>query len=311
MSTARTILAALLAVFMLAPPALAAPVLAAGFVDDAGRQIAPAPPALRIISLYGAHTENLFSLGLSQEVVGVSRGEDYPPAALDKPVFSYRDDPERLLAARPDLVLIRPMIWRGHRAWAQSLTLAGVRVVALQPRGFSEMYRYWRRLGQLTGRGPQAKAMVEKFQRGLADLEARVAGIPRAQRPRVFFESIHSKRKTFAPGSIAIFALTAAGGVNLAQKASSVRSTNIAEYGTERILSHAVEMDVYLAQQGAMNKVELETIKKAPGFSALKAVRNRQVYLIDERLVSRPTLRLLLGISKIQAMLYPKMAVSP
>ena len=34
--------------------------------------------------------------------------------AAGKTVFSYHDDPERFLGARPDLVLIRPMIARGY-----------------------------------------------------------------------------------------------------------------------------------------------------------------------------------------------------
>ncbi len=286
-------------------PALAAPAAAGGFVDDAGRQIAPGPPARRIISLYGAHTENLFSLGLAREVIGVPPGTDWPPAARKKPVFSYHDDPERILAARPDLVLIRPMVVRGHRAWVESLTLAGVRVVALQPKGPKEMFAYWRRLGRLTGREPEAEAMVERFRRRLAGLRARVASIPPQKRPRVYFESIHSKRKTFAPGSIAIFALTAAGGVNLATDADQVRDTNIADYGTERILAHADDMDVYLSQRGTMNRVSVKDIAGSPGFAALKAVRSGRVYLIDERLVSRPTMRLLEGIAKVQALLYP------
>lgn len=287
--------------------ALAAPALAAGFTDDAGRAVPARPPARRIISLYPAHTENLFYLGLDSQVIGVPPGTDWPPAARKRPVFSYHDDPERILAARPDLVLIRPMVVRGHGAWVKSLEMAGVRVVALQPRGPQEMFAYWRRLGELTGRQTEAEAMVKKFKRRLAALRARVARVPEARRPRVFFESIHGKRKTFASGSIAIFALTAAGGVNLAADADQVRNTNIAEYGTERILAHADEMDVYLSQHGAMNRVSAADIAATPGFAALKAVREGRVYVVDERLVSRPTMRLLEGIAKLQAILYPKL----
>jgi iron complex transport system substrate-binding protein len=36
-------------------------------------------PATRIISVYSAHTENLFSSGLDQEVLGVGTADIYPP----------------------------------------------------------------------------------------------------------------------------------------------------------------------------------------------------------------------------------------
>ena len=42
-----------------------------------------------------------------------------------------------------------------------------------------------------------------------------------------------------------------------------------------------------------------------PGFQLIKAVRENQVYIIDEMIVSRPTTRLLKGIQEIGSKLYP------
>ena len=61
------------------------PCLAAGMViDNHGRQIEVKTPFKRIISLYGAHTENLFSLGLEAQIIGVSVNDSFPAQALDK-----------------------------------------------------------------------------------------------------------------------------------------------------------------------------------------------------------------------------------
>jgi len=49
------------------------------FTDESGSRITVKEPFKRIISLYGAHTENLFSLGLDLEIIGVSENEAYPP----------------------------------------------------------------------------------------------------------------------------------------------------------------------------------------------------------------------------------------
>jgi len=272
-------------------------------VDQAGRRIAVKKPFSRIISLYGAHTENLFALGGGDGLIGVAPNEDYPPEALRKPVFSYHDDPEKFLAARPDLVLTRPMIDRGYPQFVQRLEKRGITVVSLQPGTIDEMLVYWEILGILTGRREKASAMAARFTTAVSELASLTASV--RPKKRVYFEAIHAKMKTFAPDSMAVFALEAAGGVNVARDAAPVRDTNIAAYGKERILAHASEIDVFLAQSGTMNQPTLELIKAESGFQAIRAVKSNHVYIIDERLVSRPTLRLLDGIFEIGRILYP------
>lgn len=272
-------------------------------VDQAGRRISAEKPFSRVISLYGAHTENLFALGAGPLLIGASPHEDFPPEARQKPVFSYHDDPEKFLAAQPDLVLIRPMIDRGYPQFVQRLENSGIRVVSLQPGTVEEVAVYWQILGVMTGRAARAEAMVERFHRAAAAIQALTAGIH--PKKRVYFEAIHSKMKTFSPDSMAVFALETAGGINVAADALPVRGTNIAGYGKERILARADDIDVFIAQFGSMNQPTVELIKAESGFSAIRAVKANQVYIIDERLVSRPTLRLLDGIFEIGKILYP------
>ena len=78
--------------------------------DSQGNTILIEKPFNRIISLYSAHTENLCSIGAADQLVGISRSDDFPEDILTKPRFSYREDPEKFIAHNPDLVLIRPMV---------------------------------------------------------------------------------------------------------------------------------------------------------------------------------------------------------
>ncbi|MBI5593825.1 MAG: ABC transporter substrate-binding protein [Deltaproteobacteria bacterium] len=275
--------------------------------DDMGRKITVKAPFARIISLYAGHTENLFSLGLDSEIIGVPPSETYPEKALAKPVFSYHDDLEKFLGARPDLVLIRPMIDRGYARLLAGLEKNGITVVSLQPGNIDEIYRYWRTLGALTGKEAESDRLVDGFKASLEAVRKSVREI--SPRKKVYFEAIHDRMKTFSPDSMAIFSVETAGGINLAKDAEPVRDTNIAAYGKERILSHAAEMDVFLAQSGPMNHVTIDLIRSEPGFSAIRAVQNQQIYLIDEVLVSRPTVRLLEGIRTIAKILYPELSL--
>jgi iron complex transport system substrate-binding protein len=272
--------------------------------DQAGRKIAPRAPFTRIISLYGAHTENLFALGLDAEIKGVCAHDAFPPAALSKPIFSYHDDPERFLAARPDLVLIRPMIDRAYGQLVRRLVKSGITVLSLQPTAVEQLAVYWKILGELTGRQAEAARMWKRFDTAVTAYRSLAAEIEAPK--RVYFEAMHRQMRTFAPGAMAIFCLETAGGINVAADAQVRPNNNIALYGREKILSHAHEIDIYLAQVGVMNKVTREQILSAPGFGVIRAVAENQIYLIEEKWVSRPTLRLLTGIYQIGRHLYPQ-----
>lgn len=274
-------------------------------IDQAGRRIDAHQPYQKIISLYGAHTENLYSLGLDAEIIGVSPNEAYPPKARSNTVFSYHDDPEKFMAARPDLVLIRPMIDRGYPQLVQRLEKSAITVVSLQPGTIDEMYAYWEILGILTGKQARARQMIAQFKYKVAEIESLTT--PILTKKKVYFEAIHKQMKTFAPDAMAMFALKIAGGINIAQDAQQVRNTNIAFYGKERILSQADEIDVFIAQQGAMNRPTVALIKKESGFAVIKAIKNNQILIIDEMIVSRPTLRLIDGILEIGRYLYPEL----
>ncbi len=259
----------------------------------------------RIISLYSAHTENLVSMGAADQLVGISLSDNYPPEILDKKKYSYREDPERFIAANPDLILIRPMIERSYPQLIAKIREAGIAVVSLQPTSVDGIFEYWRQLGKLCGRTTGAEEMIKRFNEELKEIQAEVAQIPLEKRPRVYFESMHRKMKTFAPTSIALFVLEQAGGRNVATDAKQIRNTNIAAYSKERILAHAHEIDVFVAQRGRMNPVGLEEIRNETGFNTIKAIQQNKIILIDEHLVSRPTMRLLEGIRQLHVGLYP------
>ena len=291
------IMSAFLAAFPVKP-------CASVITDQARRSIHVAQPFTRIVSLYGAHTENLITLGLNAEVIGISRNDSSAGLLEHRQVFSYHDDPEKFIAARPDLVLIRPMIDRSYPALISKLEKNNITVASLQPGTVPEMFAYWRVLGILTGREKQAQKMVTDFKKAIEGFNAITLKIP--YKKKVYFEAIHSRMKTFTPDSMAAYVLKTAGGFNIAGDAVQVRMTNIAFYGKERLISKAGEIDVYLAQTGSMNQPTIAMIKNEPGYRVIKAIKNNEIYLVDEKIVSRPTMRLLCGIAETGGILYPE-----
>ena len=271
--------------------------------DKKGRQISFSKPFTRIISLYGAHTENLYHLGLEENIIGVSINDIFPSQVAKKQKFSYHDDPEKFLAFMPDLVLVRPMIDNGYPNLMSRLEKSGITVVSLQPSGIKDMYDYWLKLGMLTGKDQQAKKMILDFKKKTDYIKTLAKGIQ--VKKSVYFQAIHTRMKTFTQGAMPILALETAGGINVAWDAKASRDTNIAIYGKEQIIAKAAQIDVFLAQKGVMNVVSIGQIKNEPGFGVIKAIKNDQVYLIDENIVSRPVPRLYKGIISIGKLLYP------
>ncbi len=280
------------------------PCPASEIIDDDGIVHHFDKPFSRIISLYPAHTENLVEMGGTSTLIGISTGDTLPPGFSKIEQFSYHDTAEKFIAAHPDCILIRPMISQSTPNLIRKLREYGITVISLQPTSFSELFSYWHSLGLISGRIKESDEMSAHFTSRLTELSRKVSDIAPQDRPRVYFEAIHARMKTFSPQSIAMFCLTSAGGINVAGDAVARRQTNIAAYGKERILSHAADIDIFIAQSGRMNRISIKEIVNEPGFGAIKAIRDKRVYLIAEDLVSRPTSKLIEGIRYLHSLLY-------
>lgn len=261
-----------------------------------------AGPFQRIVSLWPAHTANLVELGLDREILAVAADDPLPGK---RPRIACDGDPARVIALKPDLVLIRPQISRDCPALVRALEQRNIRVLSLQPAKASQLFAYWEALGKLTGREREARTMIETFSRKLATITADVRQIPKEKRKRVYFEAAHRPLHTFAPASLAMFVLESAGGVNVAADAERVRETPLAAYGRERLLAKADQIDLYLAQSGRTNPVSVDDILREPGFKAIPAVRKRQIFLVDEELIAQSTMALIQTIGFVKSLLYP------
>jgi iron complex transport system substrate-binding protein len=262
-------------------------------------------PGERIISLYSAHTENLFAIGAGDAVTGVQRGADYPAEAAAFPQFDYNGDPEYIIAAAPDLVLIRPFIRRQSPAYIAELEMAGITVVSLYPESLDDFDGYIRCLGLLSGRSAGAEECLAAFHQGLDRIAALTART--AEKQTVFFEATEHEIRTAASGSLPARAIAFSGGVNIASGAQPVTpGSSIARFGAENLLARADEIDAYVVQQGAMNPASgLDALRARPGFSVVKAVREGNTLFLNEKLISSPTFRYLDGVAILANFLYP------
>lgn len=275
------------------------------FVDDSGYRIRMHQPADTIISLYSAHTENLFELGLDREIIGVGTSDIYPYQVLQKEVYDYKSDPEKVIAARPDVVIIRPFIERHSPDFVKSLRRTGITVVSLYPDNFEEFDDYIMKLAMITGREYTAKEKLKVFHDQLDQLAKETADI--TERVGVYFESSDREYKTVTKASMAAYGIQIAGGRNVAEDAIPIEEgSSIAIYGTEKIIELANEIDVYVTQRGVMGAGgNTHSISIRPGFDVIKAVKEDQVFEINQKIISSPTFRFVKGVKALQRAFYP------
>jgi len=274
-------------------------------IDDRGIEVRFAHPVQRIVSLYTAHTENLYYLGAEEQIIGISGSEDYPPSVIEKTVCDYRSDPEKIIALNPDVVLIRDFILDRYPRFVKVLEKTGIPVINLNPENWNDLEPYLLKLGIITGREESARQLIQQIHAG-----AKRFSIDSDERPRVFFEAIGDKHSTITPGSIVDQLILMAGGLNVASDAFPISpGSRIAEYGIERLLSKAEDIDIYIAQTGRMNRVSLSSIYERPGFQNIRAVQNQKVFVINESIVSRPTPRLVWGLEELSKIFHPEKMV--
>ena len=258
----------------------------------------------RVISLYAAHTEVLLRLGARDNLIGVSGQETYNGPETEgwkrPPVYSIRDDVEKFLAAKPDLVLVRPMHMAAGSRLVETLQSSGVNVYSVQVVRAGDLYKYWRDLAKLVKRESEAEAMIADFDQKISAYHRAASARPDSEKPGVFVEAIHGPIKTFTPDSLPVWLVELGGGRNVAADAKpNAPGLIIADYGPERLLSKAKEVDIYLSQAGPMNRASLKQVQRRPIYKTIKAFKDGRVYKMSEDILARPTPSLLKGLEEI------------
>lgn len=152
----------------------------AATVAPAAVATAPAP---RLISLQPSLTETLCALGACDRLVAIDRHSDWPADVQQLPrVGGLADaDIERIVAARPDLVLLRP-----RNRVADRLKELGLNVLTLDTKSHADMRRNMEAVAQAIGRPGAGEALWARTEARLDALALRLP--PHWKDKRVYFE---------------------------------------------------------------------------------------------------------------------------
>jgi len=236
----------------------------------------------RIVCLTEETTETLYLLGQQDRIVGISGFTVRPPQARrDKPKVSAFTSAKigKIIELRPDLVLGFSDL---QADIAAELIRAGIEVHVFNHRSVEEILNMIVQLGALVGQGQRAEAWVANWEKKRAQL---LAGLPSlSERPKVYFEEWDEPIITGIRWVSEL--ITLAGGIEAFPE-------NAAEsLGKNRILADADEVirrapDIFLGSWCG-KKFRPEKVAARPGWTAIPAVQNGQVFEIKSPIILQP-----------------------
>ena len=272
------------------------------FLVDAPRAQSQVPAsARRIVSLVPAITEMLFAIGAGPQVVAVSSYDEFPPEvkALPKVGALLDPDTERILALRPDLVIV----YGSQTDLDKQLERSGHHTFSYRHGGIPTTLNTIRELGVATGHRVEGDKLASSLQSRLDAVRDRVKGRAPLRTMLVFERQPGTLREVYASGGAGFLneMLTIAGGRNVF---ADVAKESV-QPSVETILARAPEAILEVRAAGLIEKTPSPERDAWSALSSMPAVRNHRVHLLTGDYLVVPGPRLAAATEAFARALHP------
>jgi iron complex transport system substrate-binding protein len=243
--------------------------------DDFGDTLVVSRAPSRIVSLNPTTTEALFAMGAGARLIGRSHWDQWPVAARALPDLGpgIRPSLERVLAAKPDLVLLYASA--DNRSVAARLRQAGVATLAFKTDRIEEFRQLMRTLGTVVGDTAAARAVVDSVNRTLDSVRTASA---RGTRPSVLIPTWDDPLIVIGGGSHMSELVEIAGGRNV--------YAEFAQPSPQVSMEDVLRRDPDVVLTGPEGR---RRILASPAWRTLRAVKAGRVFAYDTMVVGRPS----------------------
>lgn len=250
--------------------------------------------AMRIASLSPAATEILHALGLKDQIVCRDQFSNFPEEAKAIPaVMGHQEIKAKdLRTYEPEIVLTETVV---QRRLAEDLRGSGFSVVHQDPRSINEIYGSIRAYGALFDAAAKAEELILEMQQGFNAVKTKAKHL--RARPRVYVEEWHEP--PFASGNWVPEIVRIAGGdpfpIAEGQLSREVQLQEVA---------HFDPLLLVISWCGSGPHGDSTLLLKREGWTAIRAVKEGRVKVIDDSLLNRPGPRLVEGAQRIYGWLF-------
>ncbi len=261
--------------------------------DDLGRRVTLQAEPKRVVSVLPSTTETLCALNLCERLVGVDDYSDFPASVSKLPKVGglYNPNVEAMVALKPDLVVVSK-----YGKLAESLTAAGITVLAINPETYEEVFSKTLVLGRVMNREAQAKALVIQMRRDIARIEILTKNA--VVKPTAYYE-VDPTPYTVGPNSFIGVLLGKAGAVNIIPASLG----DFPKISPELVVQQNPQLIL---------GVDLATARARPGWAGIAAVKSGRVTAIApgsplDNLLTRPGPRLPLALAALAKIVHPEL----
>jgi len=266
------------------------------FVDDAGRKLFFAKTPIRVVSLAPSITEMLFSLGLDEQIVGVTDYCDFPAGAKAKTKVGYSNpNVETLVALQPDLVLAPREFFRADlQAKLEQLKIP---VFVFDARTFEDIPLHVQTLGRIVDRSTEANAVARAIRQRTAEIRRKVEAL---SPKRVLYVLNSQPLITVGPGSFIHQMIGIAGGTNVAAAAT----VPYPRLSMETVLKEDPEVLVFPV--GDVESIPRSEQQQWQRWASLSAVKQGRLHEVSSNLLNRPGPRIVEGLEQLAKAIHPE-----
>jgi iron complex transport system substrate-binding protein len=273
--------------------------------DDHGRAVDIVAMPERIVSLAPSATEILFALGLGDKVVGVTNNCEYPQELLDKidageiqRVGSYLPgfNLEVIVSLEPAVVFA---IGETVPDYVDDLEVLGIPAIVLQPEDIDGILHDIELVGQATDKEEEADALIGNLEEQIDEV---ITAIDNAPTPSVFYGvdvSDPAMLWTVGNGTFIDALITLARGENIAAELEGWPS-----YSLENLINANPDIIVL---GGANWGVSADEVASRPVWKDMDAVKNGEIYAIDDTTLVLPGPRIAEGLDLLARLIHPEL----
>jgi len=267
--------------------------------DATGLEITFTKAPERIVSTSPSETEILFALGLGDRIYGVSDYDNYPEQALSKPKIGGIVTPneEAIIAAEPDLVISGISM---KSDVADKLRSLGLVLYKTDASKLEDVLNNILRIGVITDTQVKAEELVAGMREDIRKVTEAAGTLQDSDKKKVYIE--FAPGWTVGKGEFMDELITMAGALNIASSIegwSPVNEEMIIQENPDVILFAADMVDY------ETGKPLQELITARSGWDQVEAIKNNQLFGLNEDIMSRTGPRLTQGLLDVAEAVYP------
>ncbi|TVX76505.1 ABC transporter substrate-binding protein [Peribacillus simplex] len=264
--------------------------------DDTGKKIKFEKIPEKVVSLQPSNTEILFALEQGDKVVGVTDFDNYPEEAknIEHVSDSVNINAEKIIALKPDAIIAYTI---GDEATLKPLEDAGIPVFIIKSAAnFDDVYGDIGQIAKVMGVAEKGDELVKDIKSQIASVEEKVETLD--EKEQTYFE-ISPAPEIYTTGAETFQheILNSAGIKNIFDDQKGwvkVSDEEIVKRNPKSIITTATYADDAVGE-----------IKSRKGWEDIDAVKNDDVHLLDENVMSRPGPRIGEAVELAAKAVYP------